>query len=243
MRIAFSHDWLVSLGGAEKCLEVFCELYPYAPLYTLVFSSESAEKLGFSLDNVYGSFLQKKSNIHEKYRKYLPFFPYAIEQFDLSEYDVILSSSHCVAKGVLTRADQLHICYCYTPVRYAWDLTHQYLEENNLSKGLKATAARAILHYLRLWDIQTANRVDHFIAISNYTAQRIWRTYRREAAVIYPPVDIDRFQVKSQKDDYFLFISRLVPYKKADLVIRTFNQLKLPLLWLVRDHKWKNAEV
>lgn len=189
MKISLVHDWVITLGGAEKCLEVFHELYSDAPLYTLIYADESVEKLGFKKENVYGTFLQKKKNIQDKYRKYLPFFPYAIEQFDLSDTEVILSSSHCVAKGVLTRGDQLHICYCHTPVRYAWDLTHRYLKENNLEKGIKSTLARIILHYIRMWDIQTANKVDYFIANSYYTAQRIWRCYRREATVIYPPVD------------------------------------------------------
>ncbi|NLB89524.1 MAG: glycosyltransferase family 4 protein, partial [Syntrophomonadaceae bacterium] len=225
-----THDWVVTLGGAEKCLEVFRELYPDAPLYTLVYDDKSVEKLGFSKDRVHGTFLQKKRNIQEKYRRYLPFFPYAIEQFDLSDADVILSSSHCAAKGVLTRGDQLHICYCHTPVRYAWDLTHRYLRENNLEKGFKSTVARMILHYIRMWDIQTANRVDYFIANSHYTARRIWRTYRKEATVIYPPVDVERFEFNENKDDFFLFVSRLVPYKKADLIIKAFNELGLPLL-------------
>lgn len=229
MRVALAHDWLISLGGAEKCLKVFNELYPDAPLYTLVYSLDSAHKLGFNPRDICSSFLQNKRGIQEKYRKYLPLFPYLIEQFDLSEYEVILSSSHCVAKGVLTRGDQLHICYCHTPVRYAWDLTHRYLKENNLERGIKSILARIALHYIRIWDVQTANRVDHFIANSNYTAKRIWRAYRREATVIYPPVDTDKFQVCHEKGDYFLFVSRLVPYKKADLIVQAFTKMGLPL--------------
>lgn len=230
MKLALVHDWVVTIGGAERCLEVFHELWPEAPLFTLVCSEASVEKLGFSRHQVHTSFIQKLRKAEEKYRSYLPFFPLAIEQFDLSGYDVILSSSHCAAKGVLTRADQVHVCYCHTPVRYAWDLTHQYLRENNLERGIKAAVARAVLHYIRMWDVQTANRVDKFLANSRYTAKRIWRAYRREADVVYPPVDISRFEVVEDKENYFLFLSRLVPYKKADLVVRAFTEMGLPLV-------------
>lgn len=229
MRIALVHDWIVSKGGAEKCLEIFHQLYPHAHLYTLLYKPETVKDLGFSENQVTASFLNNRRGIINKYRRYLPFFPFAIEQLDLSEAEVILSSSHCVAKGILTRSDQLHICYCHTPVRYAWDLTFPYLQEHNLHKGLKSTLARIVLHYLRLWDVSSANRVDHFIANSHYTAHRIWRTYKREATVIYPPVDTEKFTLQNERGDYFLFVSRLVPYKKAEMVIRTFIELGLPL--------------
>ncbi|NSW81651.1 MAG: glycosyltransferase family 4 protein [Syntrophothermus sp.] len=230
MKLALVHDWVVAIGGAERCLEVFHELWPEAPLFTLVCSEASVEKLGFSRNQEHTSFIQKLRKAEEKYRSYLPFFPLAIEQFDLSGYNVSLSSSHCAAKGVITRADQVHICYCHTPVRYAWDLTHQYLRENNLERGIKATVARAVLHYIRMWDVQTANRVDKFLANSRYTAKRIWRAYRREADVVYPQVDISRFEVVEDKENYFLFLSRLVPYKKADLVVEAFTEMGLPLV-------------
>lgn len=229
MRIALVHDWIVSKGGAEKCLEIFHQLYPHAHLYTLLYKPETVKDLGFSENQVTASFLNNRRGIINKYRRYLPFFPFAIEQLDLSEAEVILSSSHCVAKGILTRSDQLHICYCHTPVRYAWDLTFPYLQEHNLHKGLKSTLARIVLHYLRLWDVSSANRVDHFIANSHYTAHRIWRTYKREATVIYPPVDTVKFKLQYDREDYFLFVSRLVPYKKADLIIKAFTELGLPL--------------
>ncbi|MGQ5712409.1 glycosyltransferase family 4 protein [Desulforudis sp. DRI-14] len=229
MRIVFIHDWVITLAGAERCLEVFHELWPEAPLYTLVYQEESVRRLGFEPAQVHASFLQRFPRAQKWYRKYLPFYPLAIEQFDLSGYDVILSSSHAAAKGVLVRSDQLHICYCHTPVRYAWDLTHRYLKENGLDRGLKSFLARSILHYIRLWDTLTANRVDHFIANSRYTARRIWRAYRREAEVIHPPVDMERFQLNERKDNFFLFVSRLVPYKKADLVVAAFTRLGIPL--------------
>jgi len=229
VRIVFIHDWAITLAGAERCLEVFHELWPDAPLYTLVYQEDSVRRLGFEPGQVHASFLQRFPRAQKWHRKYLPFYPLAIEQFDLSGYDVILSSSHAVAKGVLVRSDQLHICYCHTPVRYAWDLTHRYLKENGLERGLKSLLARAILHYIRLWDTLAANRVDHFIANSRYTARRIWRAYRREAEVIHPPVDVERFQLNERKDNFFLFVSRLVPYKKADLVVAAFTRLGIPL--------------
>lgn len=229
MKLVLVHDWVITIGGAERCLEVFHKLWPEAPLYTLVYRDESVRRLGFAADQVHASFLQRFPRAQKWYRNYLPFYPLAIEQFDLSDYDVILSSSHAAAKGVLVRSDQLHICYCHTPVRYAWDLTHRYLNESGLMRGLKDFLARAFLHYIRLWDAAAANRVDYFIANSHYTARRIWRAYRREATVIYPPVDMERFRVWEKKEDFFLFVSRLVPYKKADLVVAAFTRLGLPL--------------
>jgi glycosyltransferase involved in cell wall biosynthesis len=229
MKTALVHDWVIELGGAEKCLQSFHELYPQAPLYTLLYRELSLQALGFDVDQVYASLLQKPRVI-AKYRSYLPLFPYAIEQFDLGDYEVILSSSHCAAKGVLTQSQQLHICYCHTPVRYAWDMTHRYLQENALQRGLKSTLARAILHYIRLWDVSASPRVDYFIANSHYTAARIWRAYRRPADVIYPPVNTRQFYAQARKGDYFLFVSRLVQYKRADLVVAAFTRLNLPLV-------------
>lgn len=229
MKIALIHDWVIELGGAEKCLQLFQQLYPRAPLYTLLYKDASLNALGFDLSQVKASLLQRPGVI-KNYRSYLPFYPYAIEQFDLSDYEVILSSSHCVAKGVLTNSQQIHICYCHTPIRYAWDLTHQYLEENRLQKGLKSALARAVLHYLRIWDASSSSRVDYFVANSRYTAARIWRSYRREAEVIYPPVNTEQFAVPRRKPEYFLFVSRLVKYKRADLVVAAFTRMGLPLV-------------
>lgn len=230
MNVALVHDWVVTLGGAERCLEVFHELWPAAPLYTLVYAEESVKRLGFDPGRVRASFLQRFPKAQKWYRKYLPFYPLAVEQFDVYGFDVVLSSSHAAAKGVLARSEQMHVCYCHTPVRYAWDLTHRYLKENNLEKGLKSFLARAVLHYIRLWDAASAARVDYFIANSRYTAQRIWRAYRREAAVIHPPVDVERFCPAPKKDSFFLFVSRLVPYKKADLVVAAFTGMGHPLV-------------
>ncbi|HAG10163.1 MAG TPA: glycosyl transferase [Desulfotomaculum sp.] len=228
MKTALVHDWLVTIAGAEKCLKIFHGLFPEAPLYTLVYNPESAQELGFDHNRVHASFLQRFPRAQKWYRKYLPLYPLAFEQFDLKDYDLILSSSHAAAKGVLTRAGQMHICYCPTPMRYAWDLTHEYLKDHGLDRGVKGTAARFFLHYLRQWDSLTANRVDFFIANSQYTARRIWRVYRRKADVIYPPVETNWPVCK--KEDFFLFVSRLVPYKRADLVVTSFTELGLPLV-------------
>lgn len=243
MNIALVHDWVVTIGGSERCLEIFHELFPQAPLFTLVYNQRSVEQLGFDLRKVNGSFLQRFPQAQKWYRRYLPLYPLAVEQFDLSTYNVILSSSHAVAKGVLTRSDQLHVCYCHTPMRYAWDLTHTYLREHRLDRGLKGALARTFLHYIRMWDSLTANRVDYFIANSKYTAKRIWRTYRMESTVIYPPVNTDYFlQANNEKEDFFLFVSRLVPYKRADLVIETFNHLGYPLLVIGDGPQFKECQ-
>ena len=246
MKIALVHDWVVTIGGAEACLEVFHELWPEAPLYTLVYAEKSVRKLGFSPPQVHASFLQRLPRAQKWYRRYLPLYPLAIEQFDLSAYDVILSSSHAAAKGVLTRSNQLHICYCHTPMRYAWDLTHAYLREHGLERGLKGALARFFLHYLRTWDSLTANRVDYFIANSQYTARRIWRVYRRKAMVIYPPVKVERSEKdekegNNNKEDFFLFVSRMVPYKRADLVVAAFTQLDYPLLVVGEGPQFKEC--
>jgi glycosyltransferase involved in cell wall biosynthesis len=230
MDLALVHDWIITLGGAEKCLKAFHDIWPEAPLYTLTYSGESIEALGIAPVDIHTSFLHRFPGITKWYRSYLPLYPLAIEQFDLSGYEMILSSSHAAAKGVLIRADQLHICYCHTPIRYAWDLYHQYLHDHSLDRGLRSAIARMILHYIRIWDTSTAPRVDYFIANSHYTARRIWRAYRRKATVIYPPVDINKFIARQKKDDYFIFVSRLVPYKHADLVIAAFTEMGLPLL-------------
>jgi len=186
----------------------------------------------FFLNNlpVEHSFLQNMPWARAKRRLYLPLMPLAIESFDLSSADLLISSSMAVAKGILTHSEQLHICYCHSPARYAWDLTHQYLHEADLERGFKAALARMVLHYIRLWDISAANRVDHFIANSKYISRRIWRVYRRESTVIYPPVDVDRFKSRYNKEEFYLTVSRVVPYKKVDLIVETFAQTKKKLI-------------
>ena len=170
-----------------------------------------------------------------KYRNYLPFMPLAIEQLDVSDYDIVISSSHCVAKGIITGPNQLHVSYVHSPIRYAWDLQHQYLEEAGLTKGLKGWIAKAILHYMRLWDCRTSNGVDYFIANSNFIAKRIWKCYRREATVIYPPVDVNAFELHEKKEDFYLTASRMVPYKKMDLIVEAFSKMHDKKLVVIGD--------
>jgi glycosyltransferase involved in cell wall biosynthesis len=174
--------------------------------------------------------LQRLPLGRKHHRAFLPLYPMAIEQFDLRDYNLIISSSYAVAKGVLNSSDQLHICYCHTPMRYVWDLTFQYLEAGHLTRGMKSFLIRAIFHYIRMWDAMSSKRVNEFIANSHYIARRIFKCYNRTAAVIYPPVDVDKFSLSGTKDDYFIVVSRLVPYKRIDLVIEAFNALGLRLL-------------
>lgn len=229
MKVAIVHDWIVNIGGAEKVLTTFLELFPSADLFTLVADKETLKKLRIS-QKVYESFISNLPFGRRNYSFYLPLMPVAIEQFDLSKYDLIISSSHCVAKGILTKSYQIHVCYCHTPMRYIWDLYFPYLKDKKVYRGLKSLLVRGIFHYLRMWDVVSANRVDYFISNSQNVAKRIWKTYRREARVIYPPVDIEKFEPSEEKDEYFIVLSRLVPYKKVDLVVETFNELKIPLI-------------
>ena len=196
-KLAVVHEWLDSYAGSEKVVEQLLHSFPQADLYALV-DFLAAKDRGMLLGHeVHTSFIQKLPLARRLFRNYLPLMPLAVEQFDLADYDVILSSSHAVAKGVLSRNDQLHISYVHTPIRYAWDLHHQYLREAKLTWGLRSLIARLTLHYLRLWDRASADRVDVFVANSRYVAARIEKTYRRDAHVIYPPVDVDRFTESS----------------------------------------------
>lgn len=225
MKIAIIHDWLTVYAGAEKTLEQILTLYPEADIFTIVDFLPEKDRTFLKGHNITTSFIQKLPFAKSKYRNYLPLMPLAIEQFDISGYDLILSSSHAIAKGVITGPDQKHICLCYSPIRYAWDLQHQYLRESKLEHGIKAWMARYILHKIRLWDHQTANGVDEFIAISNFIARRIWKVYRRESTVIYPPVDVEAFNLYETKEDFYLTASRMVPYKKMDLIVEAFTAM------------------
>jgi glycosyltransferase involved in cell wall biosynthesis len=234
-RVAVVHDWLTVYAGAERVLEQMLLAFPQAELYSLVdFLPEDAR--GFlGGRRARTSFLQQLPRARTHYRSYLPLMPLAVEQFDLSGYDLVISSSHAVAKGVLTGPDQLHVCMCYSPIRYAWDLQHQYLEEAGLEHGLKGAAARLLLHRIRLWDARTANGVDDFIAISRFIARRIQKVYRRDATVIYPPVDTGGFALRPDKEDFYLTASRLVPYKKVDLIVEAFSALPDRRLVVIGD--------
>jgi glycosyltransferase involved in cell wall biosynthesis len=235
MKIAIVHDWLVTYAGAERVLEQILALYPEADLYSLIDFLPDAERAFLGGKPVRTSFLQRMPGVRKHYRRYLPLMPLAIEQFDLSNYDLVVSSSYAVAKGVLTGPDQLHICMCYSPMRYAWDLQHQYLRETGLDRGLRSVFARALLHYMRNWDARTGNGVDEFVAISAFVARRIRKVYRREAAVIFPPVDVGAFTPGQSKDGFYVTTSRLVPYKRIDLLVEAFSGMPDRSLVVIGD--------
>jgi glycosyltransferase involved in cell wall biosynthesis len=231
LRYALVHEWLTpkATGGSELVVQDILQFID-ADLYALI-DFESRNPKSYLYGRKIGhSFMQHFPGAESGVQKYLPFLPLAIEQIDLRAYDVILSSSHCVAKGVLTTADQLHLCYCHAPMRYAWDMTFEYLSNGRSGRGLPGLLTRYLLHRIRYWDSLSANRVDHFIANSQTTARRIWRAYRRRAEVIYPPVETDRFPFQADKADFYLTVARLVGYKKIPLIVQAFNQLNLPLV-------------
>ena len=231
MKYALVHEWLTpkATGGSELVVREILQSID-ADLYALI-DFESVNPQSYLYKRAIGTtFLQHFPFAHKGVQKYLPLLPLAIEQLDLRDYDVILSSSHAVAKGVLTSPGQLHICYCHTPMRYAWELTFDYLQSSRLGFGPAGMSTRYLLHRLRQWDVISANRVDYFIANSGHTARRIWRCYRREAKVIYPPVDLERFSFTPYKEDFYLTVCRLVSYKQVSLIVRAFNQLQKPLV-------------
>lgn len=240
MKVALVQDWLTEMGGAEKVFSEFYLLYPEADVFTLVYNEKVLQTMGIPESKVTSSFIQRLPFGKKKYRNYLPFFSLAVESFDLSSYDLIISSSYAVAKGVLTNSNQVHICYCHSPVRYAWDLHHQYLREAGLQKGLKAFIVKYFLHKLRIWDIASLNRVDHFISNSDYIAKRIKKVYNRGAVTIYPPVAVEDFTCNVPKEDFYITCSRMVPYKKIDLIVESFTRMpdkKLIVIGTGPDHE------
>lgn len=235
INIGIVADWLVTYAGSEKVIKEFIDVFPSAELYSVVdFLSDSNREL-LAGKNAHTTFIQNMPFAKSKYQKYLPLMPLAIEQLDMSGHDVVLSSSHAVAKGVLTGPDQLHISYVHSPIRYAWDLQHQYLRESGLSKGLKGLIAKYLLHKIRLWDYRTANGVDHFIANSKFISRRIHKVYGRSSDVIYPPVDVKNFTLNENKEDYYFTASRLVPYKRIDLIVDAFNEMPDKKLVVIGD--------
>lgn len=234
-KVAIVHDWLVTYAGAERVLEQMLACYPDAELYSVVDYLPAGKRQFILNKQVHTSFVQNLPFARQRYRQYLSLMPLAVEQFDLSGYDLVISSSHAVAKGVLTGPDQLHICMCYSPMRYAWDLQHQYLRETGFDRGLMGWLVKWQLHKLRLWDTRTANGVDGFVAISQFIRRRIRKTYRRDAEVIYPPVDIAKFSLREDKEDFYLAASRLVPYKKMDLIAEAFAAMPERRLVIIGD--------
>lgn len=224
MKIALVHDFLVKLGGAERVLKVFADMYPDAPIYTLLYDEKVCGKV-FPASRVRPSYLQKLPEFLRKRQKYLlPFMPRAIESFDLSGYDVIISSNSAYAHGVLMSSSSKHVCYCHSPMRYAWDYTHEYLQEQNVG-GFKKYLANRMIHKIRQWDQIAADRVDMYIANSNHVRKRIKKYYRKDSEIIYPPVDTKRFKPQKEHSDYFLIVSTLSPYKKIDLAVQLFNKI------------------
>ncbi len=225
LNYALVHEWLTpnATGGSELVVKEILDWID-ADLYALI-DFESTNPDSYLYQRKIGStFLQHLPGAKSGVQKYLPLMPIAIEQLDLRNYDVILSSAHAVAKGILSSPQQLHICYCHTPMRYAWDLTFDYLHHSRVGRGLPGVFTRYLLHQLRQWDVLSANRVDYFIANSHFTAQRIWRCYRRQADVVYPPVNIDRFTCHPDKEDFYLTVCRLVSYKQVAPIVEAFNQ-------------------
>ncbi|KMK08947.1 glycosyltransferase family 4 protein [Pluralibacter gergoviae] len=228
-------DWFVNYAGSEKVVSEFIKLYPDSAIYGVIDFLSDTNRKYFADKKINTTFIQKFPMASSYYQKYLPFMPLAIEQLDVSRHDIILSSSHAVAKGVLTGPDQLHISYVHSPIRYAWDLQHQYLKEAGLDNGLKSILVRLLLHKIRMWDTRTSNGVDHFVANSKFIARRIKKVYGRTADVIYPPVNINRFTLETSKDEYYITASRLVPYKRVDLIVETFSHLPGKKLIVVGD--------
>jgi len=227
-KIALVHYWLTGMRGGEKVVRSICDIYPGIDIYTLVYNEK---KIADSIKKhkIHTSFIQRLPFSKKKYRFYLPFMPIAVEQFNLSEYDIVISSESGIAKGVLTKPETCHICYCHTPMRYIWNMYFDYLENEKL--GLfKRNFIRMYFNYLRLWDVVSSYRVDYFISNSYNVKKRILKYYKRDSTVIYPPVDVDDFKFTPKKQDYYLVVSQLVSYKRIDLAVRAFNKIDRELI-------------
>lgn len=235
MKVAIIHDWLTTWAGAEKALADILACYPEAELFTLVNFLDVQKIPSLAGRTIHVSFIQKLPGVRRHYRRYLPLMPLAVEQFNLKGFDLVISSSHAVAKGVMTDPDACHVCYCYSPMRYAWDMQHQYLRQSGHARGLTSVIMRWQLHRLRQWDYLSAQRVDRFIAISHYIQRRIHKCYRRESDVLYPPVAVERFRHDRPREDFYLTASRMVPYKRLDLVVKAFNCMPEKRLVVIGD--------
>ncbi len=238
MKVAIVHDWLTNMGGAEQVVINLHKCFPDAPIYTSFYNPEKMDPI-FKEMNIVTSSLQKKQGKEYNHKKYLPFLPKAFEEFNLNEYDVVISSSSSCAKGIITGPNTMHICYCYTPMRYAWEMRDEYTE--GMSK-LKTKLIRYFMNYMRLWDYQSAQRVDDFIAISNEVKKRIAKHYRRESEVIFPPVRSDLFNISNADGDYYLVISRLVGYKRFDLAVEACKNLNKKLVVIGDGPERQNLE-
>lgn len=237
MKTAIVHEWFTAWAGSENVVGRLLDLYPDADIYAMVDFLSDEDRKRLNGRKVTTSFIQKMPKASKRYRNYLPLMPLAVEQFDLSDYDLVISSSHAVAKGVLTGPDTLHVSYVHSPMRYAWDLQHQYLTEAGLTQGLKSWLARYMLHKMRIWDVRTAHGVDQFMANSSFIARRIKKVYGRESLVVHPPVDTDFFTVDEnvEREDFYLAASRFVPYKKMALIAEAFTRMPGRKLVMIGD--------
>lgn len=239
VKLAIVCDWLTNTGGAEKVILALHHLFPKAPIYTSIYNPQKIK--GFENAIINTSYLQHLPFAKNKHQLYLAMMPHAFERFDLSGYDIVISSSHSCAKGVITKPETLHICYCHSPMRYAWENSHKYIQEYEVNSIVKKIAP-LFMHKIRMWDRLSADRVDNFIANSKHIQNRIHKYYRRPSSVIYPFVDCKNYNVTSSRQDFFLAVGRLTPYKKFDLIIETFNELNLPLKIVGRGVAYKKLK-
>jgi glycosyltransferase involved in cell wall biosynthesis len=235
LKVAIIHEWFTTLGGSEFFIKNLYSIFPDADIFTLVANTTILNELGINPAKVTTSFIQKLPFGLKKYKSYLPLFPMATEQFNLAGYDLVISSSHAVAKGVLTSASQVHVCYCHSPIRYAWDLYHQYLQESGLDRGITGMIAKFFLHRIRIWDVISSNRVDYFLSNSDYIGKRIKKIYRRESRTVYPGINLEDFPLVVNKDDFYFTCSRFVPYKKINLIVEAFNEMPEKKLIIIGD--------
>lgn len=244
MKVAIIHDFLVRYGGAENVLKTFSEMFPDAPIYTLLYDEKKMGKI-FPKEKVRVSFLQKFPGfLRRNYKYLLPFLPVATETFDLRNFDLILSSSSSFAKGIVPRVNSFHICYCHNPMRFAWDYSHAYLKDQKKGRT-QGWFIKTAFHFLRIWDRNAAQRVDFFIANSKATQRRIKKYYQKESVVIYPPVEVSHKKEGKEElrdEKFFLIVSQLTPYKRIDMAIAAFNKLKLPLVIIGDGPERKNLE-
>jgi glycosyltransferase involved in cell wall biosynthesis len=235
VRVAIVHDWLVEVGGAEKVLGELLKVFPNAAVFALLDVIPREERAFLRGRPVATSFLQKIPGVKKLYRALLPLVPLAVEHLDVSDYDLVISSSHAAAKGVITGPGQLHLCYCHSPIRYAWDMQELYLRQTGRSRGIAGFLARGLLHYIRIWDTRTPNGVDGFASNSSFVAKRVWKVYRRKCRVIYPPVEPIEGDGKKSGQGYYVSLGRLVPYKRVDLLVEAFRQMPDRELHIIGD--------
>jgi glycosyltransferase involved in cell wall biosynthesis len=235
-KVAIVHDWLVTPGGAELVLEEMLAVFPDADVFTMIDQRPPDHRDSLGKTRVHTSWMQRIPNIKQKYRSYLPVMPLALKSLNVSKYDLVISNSHAVAKGIHTHSRQVHLCYCLSPMRYAWDLRDQYLHEAGLDSGVKGAAAVAMLEGMRRWDLANTSGVKAFATLSNYIAERIKRAYGRSSVVIYPPVDTDFFTLVTEpREDFFVTASRFVPYKRVDMIASAFRAVADRRLIVIGD--------